>query len=314
MDSPQRAFRTSQLICLALLAVAGGSLSSCGGGGGGGGILHLPKIAFVSNRYGSDEIYVMDGDGSNQIRLTNDPEDDYQPVWSPDGTKIAYVQGSPPEGIYVMNADGSGNHRISNDPLSVGDGSPAWSPDGTKIAFASTTFTSDDQQAFGIYIMNSDGSGKVLLAQQPHLTTYDNPTWSPDGTKIAFDASDNVGNYQILVVNADGSNLTQLTAVAEQASQPRWSPLGSRIAYISSESGDYQLYVMNADGSNRHRVTNDANADTLPSWSPTAQWIVFTSIINRVREQIYVVGANGGTPVPLTHTQSNESNPSVAPH
>ena len=97
--------------------------SACGGGGGDG------KIAFSSDRDGNGEIYVMDADGSNLTRLTNNPANDgfFGVAWSPDGTRIAFV--SERDGnweIYVMNADGSGLSRVT-DNLAV-DQNPAWSP------------------------------------------------------------------------------------------------------------------------------------------------------------------------------------------
>ena len=93
-------------------------------------------VVFSSNRDGNSEIYVMRQDGSNQTRLTNNAFGDFDPVWSADGSKIAFVRstGGNPD-IYVMNADGSGEVRLTDDP-SI-DLDPSWSPDGTKILFDS---------------------------------------------------------------------------------------------------------------------------------------------------------------------------------
>ena len=87
----------------------------------------IGKIAFVSNRDGNREIYVMNADGSGQTRLTNNPTFDFPPAWSPDGSRIAF--GSDRDGnvdIYVMNADGSGLIRLTDNPAR--DSRPAWSP------------------------------------------------------------------------------------------------------------------------------------------------------------------------------------------
>jgi Tol biopolymer transport system component len=93
-------------------------------------------IVFHSERDGNMEIYVMNTDGSDQRRLTNNDADDVCPAWSPDGTQIAFVsnRGGNDE-IYVMNADGSGQRRLTNNDAD--DGFPAWSPDGMRIAFDS---------------------------------------------------------------------------------------------------------------------------------------------------------------------------------
>ena len=89
----------------------------------------LPGIAFTSTRDGNSEIYVMDSDGGNQVRLTYDPASDYQPAWSPDSTRIAFNRNHH---IYVMDSDGRNLIELTG---ASGGSQPAWSPDGAKIAF-----------------------------------------------------------------------------------------------------------------------------------------------------------------------------------
>ena len=98
-----------------LLAVA-----ACGDGGS------VARIAFVSLRDGNWEVCVMDADGSNITRLTNDPASDSDPAWSPDGTRFAFVSSRLNSEVYVMDADGSNITRLTNDPAA--DFYPAWSP------------------------------------------------------------------------------------------------------------------------------------------------------------------------------------------
>ena len=120
------------------------------------------------------------------------------------------------------------------------------------------------------------------------------PAWSPDGQRIAF-SSDRDGNWEIYVMNADGSGLVRLTDNDAYLDSPAWSPDGQRIAFQSNRDGNWEIYVMNADGSGLVRlIDNDAN-DFLPAWSPDGQRIAFQS--NRDgNSEIYVMSAAGEPP------------------
>ncbi len=130
-------------VCLTAL------LAACGGDGGGPA---EDKIAFVSDRDGNFEIYVMNADGSGQTRLTDSSADESGLAWSPDGTRIAFVSDRDGNSeIYVMNADGSDQTNLTNNPAS--EYTPSWSPDGARIAFHS-----DREGNIDVYVMNADGS------------------------------------------------------------------------------------------------------------------------------------------------------------
>jgi TolB protein len=108
-------------------------------------------IAFVSNRAGNDEIYVIKADGTGLTRLTRNPAHDEGPAWSPGGKKLAFMSDRAGNAeIHVMNADGTGVTRLTNNPAS--DGGPAWSPDGSKIAFMSNRLATHSE----IYAMNAN--------------------------------------------------------------------------------------------------------------------------------------------------------------
>lgn len=184
------------------------------------------KIAFVSNRDGKAEIYLMDADGNNVGRLTNNSADDSTPAWSPDGSRIAFqTNRDGNEEIYVMNADGSNQKRLTWDPST--DSAPAWSPDGKKIAFASNRGNRNPYN-FDIWVMAADGNNQTRITTD---SEYDaEPAWSPDGKQIAF-ITGRDGNFEIYVMNADGSHQINLTQNQRADAGPSWSHDGSRIAF-----------------------------------------------------------------------------------
>src|SRR5829696_2723076 len=175
------------------------------------------QIAFVSLTDGNDDIYIMNADGSGLTRLTDDPADDFNPSWSPDGEKIAFGsfrdsnEESNNEEIYVMNADdGSGLTRLTDDPAI--DTFANWSPDGERIAFTSDRDNGIDE----IYVMNADDGSDVTRMTDNDADDLA-PSWSPDGEKIAFSGSrdnneESGSDFDIYVMNADdGSGQTRLT-------------------------------------------------------------------------------------------------------
>src|SRR6266480_2352453 len=217
------------------------------------------KITFQSNRNGNFDIFVMNADGSGVTHLTNSPADEFLPLFSPDGNRIALggSAGTGIEGIYVVNVDGSGLVRVLN-PDFITD----WSPDGRQLMIVSNR-----DGDYELYATPLDGSPVTKLTDN---TADDNAGtgWSPDGSRITFNSNRGGAGQDVYVMNADGSGVTQLTPNdGFDDTGPVWSPDTTQIAFESNRAGDEQIFVMNVDGSDVRQLTFDAGViNTGPHW------------------------------------------------
>lgn len=160
------------------------------------------RIAFDTNRDGNREIYVMEPDGSNLINLTNNKGQDEKPVWSPDGKQIAFVSNRENDKgggqfIYVMNSDGSDVKQLTEENDSNW---PDWSPDGTKITYS---------HKGDIYVIHADGSDQSVNLTNSAIED-EQSVWSPNNQYIVW-LSGKQGGRNVFVMNADGSNVQQIT-------------------------------------------------------------------------------------------------------
>lgn len=198
------------------------------------------QIAFTgySDRGLFGDIYVMDADGANVIKVTNTKDLDERPDWSPDGTQIIFQRSSNDYkymGIFAINVDGSGERLISNSELEFSN--PRWSPDGNQIVAEGTQRDENGYSYSEIYIMNSDGSAiKKVAGKKGQGIFHSAPRWSPDGNTIIF-SSNRSGEpdeefgysyepYDLFRVNRDGSDLMNLTNTSGASeTNVMWSPV-----------------------------------------------------------------------------------------
>jgi len=301
----------------------------------------ISTIAFISSRHdptimppawlSNAEIYLMNGDGTNARRITNNTSGEGFPSLSPDGTRIVFESNrlrkdSDPVNastIFVMNADG-GNET----PLVAGN-SATWSSDSKSIAFHAsasgkglpiTGLPGAAAIDSDIFVLSVD---KFLGKRSParNITNNadavdDDPDWSPDGKKIAFtshsitDDQINSITAEIYLINASGKGTSRrLTNNSEEERAPDWSPDGKLIAYMCRKGeregggtpGTFEICIMNADGSGQKRITNNRVAELTVSWSPDGKQLIFHRAIGGVgRFQLFTINADGSGEKQLT--------------
>ncbi len=273
------------------------------------------RIAFSSDRGDSVgyNIFTMSFKGENVRRLTSDPIGGSSPAWSPDGKRIAFVgYRGPRSDIYVMNADGSNKRLLTDEAVIEGyaqyDADPAFSPDGRTIVFSRGPYPTE----YNLYKVNVDGSdfGPVFQSERvssrpswspdaeriafnygPHsirtvrpdgggLTAVGpgrEPDWSPGGDQLAFVLDEGVGESEIYKMDADGTDVVQLTRpqrLPERyigAWSPAFSPGGGKIVFSDGRDGDSEIFMINADGTNEIKLTQNRAHDGTPSWQPVQQ-------------------------------------------
>jgi Tol biopolymer transport system component len=269
------------------------------------------RIAFSS---GTDDIYTINADGSGLERLTRGEDLEFDPTWSPDGQSIAYRHQSGDDAttdIYLMDADGSHRRNLTGSDR-FGDWGPDWSPDGGEwIAWN----TASGGFVFDLGLIRPDGSGRRVIKSGVYV---EYPAWSPDGSRIAF-MSPEGSQYDIFVMNADGTDVRRLTESPADDGWPAWSPDGRQIVFSSvrddclySEADDclttgdigpwHTLYVMNADGTDQHRLTRTFGQFAV--WSPDGQYILFAPWLNVIRPD-----GTGLTRIPVEGTPAEPEMP-----
>jgi len=239
------------------------------------------ELAELSGRIAFDDyedVYTMRPDGTDVHRITAQPGAEFDGAFSPDGRSVVYRDSrrgiNEDDEIYVTGADGTGARNLSNDPAN--DWGPAWSADGEWVAFSSDR----DGGALAGYLVRPDGTDLVKL---PIEGWFEYPSFSPDGTKIAY-MSHAGADYDVFVADVRTGKATQLTDAPGSDGWPAWSPDGRTIAFASERddctraprdqacwsSGDpgehHDIWVMDADGSKQRRVTPEAGQ--FVAWSP----------------------------------------------
>jgi TolB protein len=250
------------------------------------------KIVFtcqVNKVQASDQICIINADGSGFRQLTSDNARHFYPSLSPDGQSALYSAFREKNiyEIYELSLT-TGNANQLTDRLGVSN-APEVSPNGESIAFMRGNPNTQQNQ---IWVMDRNGENPSNV---PQALGWD-PTWSPDGKFILF-ASDRDGGVQLFTVSLKGSAVKRITNLPSIRGRSDWSPDGAFIVTYSGEPWKREVYIMSADGSNVRQLTPSGGNSQGPSISPDGGWVVFTAYFDHFGDdhgcEIYVIRVNG---------------------
>jgi Tol biopolymer transport system component len=244
-------------------------------------------VVFHTMRDGNAEIYTMDGDGSNQTRVTEHSATDVDPAMSPNGRDIVFTSNrSGNNDVFVVDSRTGTAVNLTNHPGN--DGWARWSPDGHRIAFHSNR-----DGNFEIYVVDADGVAPVRLTTYAGIDQF--PDWSPDGRRIVFRR-----DVDIHVLDLMTGEILRLTNAQPLNQMASWSPNGRELVFMSARDGYPSVFRMDADGGNQINLTpkhpGDSDSDWVsraPAWSTNGREIYFMSSRPATGGDMEVFAMNG---------------------
>lgn len=262
------------------------------------------RIVYVSYAAGFPELWTINADGSGASDFVPGGQVEFDPRWSPDGTKVVFSSNrdSSTFEIYVASADGQVVERVTQDGFN--DRWPAWSPDGTQIVYSSLRNGNYD-----LYVMDADGSNPRAVTTDPGNDLE--PTWSPDGSSIAFVSTRVDGVQDIWNFNLSSGVAVRLTNDSANESAPDYAPDGDSIVYgsVDTETGSTEIYLVRTDGTGVSAVTSNGAENRTPRWSPDGAQILFASNLDGDSE-LYRMPIDGSRLVQITANGHPDQSPS----
>lgn len=266
------------------------------------------KIAFVSDRTGKKEIYIMDYDGNNPVKATSRFAHAMAPAWKPDGKQIVFTAITKNEknvrnhNLFLYDLP-SGKISMLSNKQGINSGA-MYSPNGNQIALT-MSFPGNPE----IFLM--DPASKVVQRITNSFGLDVDPSWSPDGKHIAF-VSDRSGRPMVYKMEANGANVQRLTYAGHYNATPTWSPLGNKIAFAGWDAGKFDIFIMNPDGTMIERLTKNMGNNEDPDFAPDGYFLVYSS--NRKgKKNLYITNIDNTVHRQITSDFGNCEAPKWSP-
>ena len=234
------------------------------------------RLVFVANVDGNWDIYSVDEDGGNVVRLTSTPYDEKDPAWSYDRKKIVYATSDGQLNILDINTKKSG--QIAVDEKKTAKFSPSFLPDGKNISFVQFISGSGDDTDLIIFNLETKQNRRVI--DQPGAQMW--PAWSPDGRRLVYTSVHCLSDcgriiQELWITDPTGDYARQLIMTGSLSQQPAWSPDGNQIAFSSDKSGNFDIWILSLKDWKSEQITMDENLDVSPAWSPDGNKLAFIS-------------------------------------
>jgi len=267
------------------------------------------ELAFVSNRGGSKEIWVMDADGTSARAATRNRSLSSFPDWDPAGQSVVYTSyrhRNRPSLFMVARGPNSPGRILAG----LNGGKPIYrgvfDRSGRRLAIVMSADGNTE-----LFTVERSGGGLRRLTKNGSIDV--SPSWSPDGSRLAF-VSDRTGAPQVYVMNADGSNQRRLTFQGNYNTSPAWSPDGRWIAYETQVGGQFDIWLIDPEGQSNVPLVTHGRTDEHPTWSPDSRKVAFQST-RRGRADIWVMDVGGSQDQARRVSESGENtNPAWGPY